>query len=91
MSASCFNIKPTLAVASGGVWPGGVPAIVKRMGTDILINMGGGIHGHMLGTRKGATAARQAIEATMRKIPLREYAKTHKELAQAVKQWGVFK
>jgi ribulose-bisphosphate carboxylase large chain len=86
-----YGLKPSLAVASGGVWPGGVPALVRRMGKDILINMGGGIHGHKGGTRKGATAARQAIEATMKGIPLKTYAKTHKELEQAVKQWGVFK
>jgi ribulose-bisphosphate carboxylase large chain len=86
-----YGIKPALAVASGGMWPGGVPTVVKRMGKDVLINMGGGIHGHKDGTRIGATAGRQAIEATMQGISLKDYAKTHKELAQAIKQWGVFK
>jgi ribulose-bisphosphate carboxylase large chain len=82
-----YGIKPILAVASGGVSPLQVPKIVQTMGNDIIIQAGGGVHGHPNGTRAGATAMRQAIEATMKNISLKKYAKTHKELEQAFNKW----
>ncbi len=81
------NIKPVLAVASGGVYPGIVPKMLKAMGSDIVIQMGGGIHGNKLGTMKGAIAARQAIDSVMKKIPIEKYAKNHEELKMALDQW----
>lgn len=84
-----FGMKPVLAVASGGLHPGGIPKVIERMGTNIVIQLGGGVHGHPDGTYKGAVAARQALDAAMKGIPLKEYAKTHEELAKAIKKWGV--
>jgi len=78
------NLKPVLAVASGGVSPLDVPKIVQTMGKDIVIQAGGGIHWHPKGSRYGAMAMRQALEATMKKIPLKKYSKTHKELKEAL-------
>jgi len=83
-----FGKKKTFPVASGGIHPGLVPANFKAMGVDCIINAGGGIHGHPLGTRAGATAMMQAIEACVEGIKLDEYAKTHKELDLALKHWG---
>ncbi|MCD6575845.1 MAG: type III ribulose-bisphosphate carboxylase [Nanoarchaeota archaeon] len=85
------KIKPMFAVCSGGLHPGLVPPLVKMFGEDIIIQAGGGVHGHPRGTRKGATAMRQAVDATLRGVPLREYAKTHKELKEAIEKWGVYK
>ncbi|MBT4334760.1 type III ribulose-bisphosphate carboxylase [archaeon] len=82
-----YGMKPILAVASGGVSPLQISKIVKTMGNDIIIQAGGGVHGHPNGTRAGATAMLQAIESTMKKIPLKQYAKTHKELEQAFSKW----
>lgn len=82
------NIKPTLPVSSGGVHPGLIPKIMSILGNDCALLVSGGIHGHPRGTRKGAVAAMQAIDATMKKIPLNEYAKNHKELKQALEKWG---
>jgi ribulose-bisphosphate carboxylase large chain len=82
-----YNIKPTFAVASGGLHPGHIPQLLKLMGNNIIIQMGGGIHGHPNGTIKGAMAARQAIECSVKKIPLRTYAKTHTELQKALEKW----
>jgi ribulose-bisphosphate carboxylase large chain len=84
-----YKVKPVLGVASGGVYPGMVPAIMKIMGNDIVIQMGGGIHGNKLGTETGAIAARQAVDATLKNIPLKVYAIDHPELAQAITQWGI--
>lgn len=82
------KIKPTLPVSSGGVHPGIIPSILEILGTDIGLLVSGGIHGHPRGTRSGARAAMQAIDAFMEKIPLQEYAKSHLELQQALKKWG---
>ena len=37
----------------------------------------------------GAMAARQAVNAVLHKQTLKEYAKTHEELAEALKYWKV--
>jgi ribulose-bisphosphate carboxylase large chain len=81
------RIKPTLAVSSGGLHPGHVPFLIKHLGKDLVIQMGGGIHGHPKGTLKGAFAARQAIEATIQKKTLKKYAKDHIELKEALEYW----
>ncbi len=83
------RIKPMLPVASGGLHPGLLPALFKVYGTfDICIQLGGGIHGHPSGTNAGAKAVVQAIEACRQEIDLREYAKLHKELKEALEKWG---
>ena len=84
-----FDIKPMFAVCSGGLHPGKVEKLMKIMGHDIIIQMGGGIHGHPKGTIAGAKAARQAVDAVMQGISLKEYARTHAELRDAIKKWGV--
>lgn len=82
-----FGVKPVFAVASGGVYPGMVDKIMNFMGTDIVIQAGGGIHGHPSGTKAGSIAMRQAVDATLKKQTLKEYAKTHNELAEALEKW----
>lgn len=84
-----YGVKPVIAVASGGLFPGALPELVNRMGKNILANFGGGIHAHPEGTIAGAKAVRQALEASMRKVPLRDYAESHPELAAAIKKWGM--
>jgi ribulose-bisphosphate carboxylase large chain len=88
LSQKWYHIKPVFAVASGGVHPGIVDKIMKFMGNDVVIQAGGGIHGHPDGTVKGAIAMRQAVDATFKKIPLKEYAKTHEELRKSLDKWG---
>ncbi len=82
-----YGIKSVLAVASGGLHPGHVPAVVDILGKDIVIQAGGGVHGHPDGTMKGATAMRQALEAKMLGISLEEYAKDHEELKKALEKF----
>jgi len=83
-----YGMKPVFAVCSGGLHPGHVPDVIKMMGRNVIIQMGGGIHGHPQGTMKGAQAARQSIEAVMKGQTLREYAKTHSELRRALEKWA---
>ncbi|MDD5012637.1 MAG: type III ribulose-bisphosphate carboxylase [Candidatus Nanoarchaeia archaeon] len=82
------NIKPVMGVSSGGLHPGHVPFLMKHLGRDLVIQAGGGIHGHPFGTEAGAIAMRQAVDATMKKISLNEYARTHVELEKALELWG---
>ena len=81
------SLKPVLPVASGGLHPRLVPALLQTFGNDVVLQAGGGIHGHPRGTVAGAKAMRQAVEATMELRTLADYAKSHGELAAALKQW----
>jgi len=83
-----YHIKPVMPVSSGGLHPGIIPKVMEILGNDCCILVSGGIHGHPKGTRQGAIAAMQAIEATMKRISLNEYAKKHKELSLALEKWG---
>lgn len=82
------GLKPVLPVASGGLHPRLVPALIKILGKDFVIQAGGGIHGHRDGTIAGARAMRQAVDATIKGIRLGEYAKKHSELKAALEIWG---
>ena len=48
----------------------------------------GDFHSHPDGPTKGAMAFRQAIDAAMKGIPPKTYAKKHEELAKAMGLWG---
>ena len=81
-------LKPVFPVSSGGLHPGKVAAEIAKLGTDIVLQAGGGIHGHPEGTTAGTRAMLQAAEAAILGIPAREYAASHPELAAALAKWG---
>ena len=83
-----WKFKPVMPVASGGLNPIDIPELVKIFGNDFVVQMGGGIHAHPSGTNAGAKAVRQAVDASMKKIPLKEFSKTHRELRIALEKWG---
>jgi len=85
------NIKSGFPVTSGGLHPGLVPDVMKIYGNEMVMLVSGGIHGHPKGTRAGAKASMQAIEATQQNISLEQYAKTHIELRQSLEKWGRMK
>jgi ribulose-bisphosphate carboxylase large chain len=82
------GLKPVFPVASGGLHPGLVPSLLEILGKDIVIQAGGGIHGHPDGTVAGAKAMRQAVDATLQGIALTRYAVEHEELKAALEIWG---
>ncbi|MEM5855360.1 MAG: type III ribulose-bisphosphate carboxylase [Candidatus Aenigmatarchaeota archaeon] len=82
-----WKFKVVMPVASGGISPVDIPKIFEIFGKDVVIQAGGGIHGHRLGTRSGAIAMRQAVEAVVDGVSLEEYAKTHEELKIALEEW----
>ncbi|RLI74974.1 type III ribulose-bisphosphate carboxylase [Archaeoglobales archaeon] len=86
-----FNIKTTFPVSSGGLHPGLIPDVINLFGNDVIIQAGGGVHGHPNGTYAGAKALRQAIDASVEGIPLDEYAEKHEELRLAIEKWGFVK
>jgi len=82
------GLKSVFAVCSGGIYPGHVPYLMKNFGKDIIVQAGGGIHGHPDGTRVGAMAMRQAVDATMEGESLEKYGRSRKELMDAMEFWG---
>ncbi len=82
-----YGVNEVFPVASGGLHPGLVPALMKFFGKDFVIQAGGGIHGHSGGTVSGAKAMRQAVDATLQGVSLKDYAKNHKELRVALEIW----
>ena len=81
------KLNPVLPVASGGLYPQLIPELLGYFGNDVVLQAGGGIHGHPEGTVKGAMAMRQAVDAVLAGKTLQEYAKDHKELAVALEHW----
>lgn len=81
------GIKPVFAVCSGGLHPGHIPQLIEILGPDIITQFGGGCHGHPKGTKDGAKAIMQAVDAAMRGIDLKEHAKNNDELRLALKEW----
>jgi len=82
------HIKNAFPVCSGGMHPGLVPDVMRIYGNELVILVSGGIHGHPHGTRAGAMAAMQAIEASMEGETLEEKAIRHGELREALEKWG---
>lgn len=80
--------KTVMPVCSGGVYPGIVGPIVERAGFNVQIQAGGGVAGHPRGVKAGAMGMSQAVDAAFEGIPAREYAKTHRELEEALEKWG---
>lgn len=80
------GMLPAFPVSSGGLHPASVPAEVKAFGADVVLQAGGGIHGHPGGTTAGAMALMQAIDATHAGRPLNRSPPP--ELKEALRRWG---
>jgi ribulose-bisphosphate carboxylase large chain len=83
-----YHFKRVFPVSSGGLHPGLVPDVIDFFGVDVIIQAGGGVHGHPGGTRAGAAALRQAIDASIKGIPIEEYSEGKIELKNALEKWG---
>ncbi|AKH97706.1 type III ribulose-bisphosphate carboxylase [Halanaeroarchaeum sulfurireducens] len=83
-----YGLNDVLPVASGGLHPGTVKPLLDRIGTNVMIQAGGGVHGHPDGTEAGARAFRQAVDAYRDDVSPDEYAEDHPELAAALDNWG---
>jgi ribulose-bisphosphate carboxylase large chain len=85
------KIKSAFPVSSGGLHPGLVPEVLDIYGTEMVLLVSGGIHGHPKGTRAGAQATMQAIEAWQEGVTLAEKAKKAPALKEALGKWGHYK
>ncbi len=87
---SALPMKASFPVPSAGIHPGLVPLILRDFGQDVVVNAGGGIHGHPQGTAAGGQAFRQAIHASLANIPLPEAAAQpgNEALQAAINSWG---
>ena len=85
------KIRSAFPVSSGGLHPGLVPDVLDIYGTELVLLVSGGIHGHPQGTRAGAVATIQAIEAWNDGMPLDEKARSSPELARALEKWGYYR
>ncbi|MEW5763807.1 MAG: type III ribulose-bisphosphate carboxylase [Acidobacteriota bacterium] len=84
------NWKGTAAsmpIASGGLHPGHIPEVLAMFGRDVILQFGGGIHGHPGGTAAGAKAVRQALDASLAGLSLEEAAGSAPELRTALDAW----
>jgi ribulose-bisphosphate carboxylase large chain len=75
-------------VSSGGLHVGILYPLLDLLGTDIVVQMGGGIWGHPDGGRAGSKALRDAIDGYMGGRTLEECAEKSPELKAALKKWG---
>jgi ribulose-bisphosphate carboxylase large chain len=82
------SINPLMPVASGGLDAGKVDALIEIYGNDVVIQAGGGIHGHPGGSVAGARSMRCAAEAVMENTTSLDKAKDCPELQQALDKWG---
>ncbi|RXK17266.1 2,3-diketo-5-methylthiopentyl-1-phosphate enolase [Macrococcus sp. DPC7161] len=73
--------KKSLPVPSAGIHPGLVAQLIDDFGKDIVINAGGGVHGHPRGTVAGGRAFLEAIEVYYGRSGGQAYE-------EAVKLWG---
>ncbi|MHA2364551.1 MAG: RuBisCO large subunit C-terminal-like domain-containing protein [Candidatus Hodarchaeales archaeon] len=90
------HLKPTMPMPSGGMTPGMVPDVIRDLGNDVMIGVGGGIHAHPDGPRAGGKTFRQAIDVSMKYLDeiddfedwVEDHEDEYPELAQALSTWG---
>lgn len=80
------KIKPTLPIASGGLHPGLVKKLIDILGNDLIINFGGGLHGHPDGSKAGARACYQAVSIAIDKN-IKPSKEKYKEYYKAIEYW----
>ncbi|MCK5450037.1 ribulose-bisphosphate carboxylase [Candidatus Pacearchaeota archaeon] len=79
------GMKKCCPIISGGLNPTLLKPFIDIMGgVDFITTMGAGCHAHPRGTQAGAKALIQSCEAYVKKIDIKKYSKTHKELAEAI-------
>ena len=84
-SKNDLNFKKTVPSFSCGSHPGLVQTTVKNFGIDIMMSLGGSMHGHPSGTVSGAKAMRQAFDLLFQKSPNESALKEYNE---AIEKWG---
>ncbi len=88
-SDSWRGMKKCCPIISGGLNPVKLKPFIDIIGSmDFITTMGAGCNAHPEGTRAGAAALVQSMEAYQKGVSIEEYAKDHVELAQAIEFFG---
>jgi 2,3-diketo-5-methylthiopentyl-1-phosphate enolase len=84
-----YSLKPTMPVIGGGVHPNSALKIVKDLGKEIMLGVGGAIFGHPHGPTKGAEAMMAAVKALGEGKDLKELAgsKGYESLKVSLSLW----
>lgn len=85
--APLFSTKPctVMPVFSSGQGVRQVPGTYAGLqSTDLIVTAGGGIMAHPGGPAAGVAALRQAWDATLQGVPLKDYARAHPALSAAL-------
>ena len=88
LRSDLYGLSDVLPVASGGLHPGLLPQLFDAVGQNVMVQAGGGIHGHPDGTHAGAVAFRRAVDACATGERLESAAEDCPELASAMDKWG---
>ena len=80
-----LGFKKTVPSFSCGSHPGLVDSTVKNFGKEVMMSLGGSLHGHPGGTIAGAKAMRQAFDLNQQKI---RDSSSYKEYNEAIDKWG---
>ena len=91
LTSNFYGVKPVFPVSSGGLHPAILPKILGLLGTDLVVQVGGGVFGHPMGPEAGAKAVRQSVDAYLKGIDIKSYAKERIELKMALDKWGYVK
>ena len=83
-----LGMKAVNPCSSGGLHPILIPEVCRRMGTNLFLQIGGGIHGHPKGSHAGAIAMRAAVEAYMKGMSIERASRTCKPLQQSLDFFG---
>ncbi len=81
------GVLPAMPIASGGLHPGHVPDLMSLFGQEVILQFGGGIHGHPGGSAAGSKAVRQAVEAVLAGLSLERASSSAPELRTALAFW----
>jgi 2,3-diketo-5-methylthiopentyl-1-phosphate enolase len=83
------QLLPTMPVIGGGVHPNTAEKIVKDLGKEVVLAVGGAILGHPNGPTEGAKAMMQAAEALGKGIKLSEIAEEagYESLKISLEKW----
>lgn len=92
LRAPFHHLKPSFPMPGGGVYQGLIPKLSELLGYDWIVACGGAIYGHPQGGTAGAHSIRQALDALLQGIPLKEAAAKpeNTELKAAIEKWGIY-
>lgn len=88
-SSPLGKILSSLPIPGGSDWAGTLPGMYEKLRTiDFGMVLGRGVFGHPSGPKAGAASLRQAWEAIVNRVDLKEHAACRLELKEAIEAFG---